>query len=659
MSRAELDVVETVLRDLGSAHTVLDPFATVRPPADESPLGVAQTLASPVAPEPVDESAGSTPPRDALFAGAPVLSIRVPTASPGASDRPRPSDDEASDIVVRELLGEGGMGRVFMAEQRSLGRRVAVKTLKRGAEAAHMRSLLSEGALTGYLEHPNIPPVHLLGVSHDGLPVLVMKLISGVAWLDLLNDENHPAWERVLGPTGERLVANLDILMHVAAAAHYAHSKGVIHRDIKPENVMIGDEGEVYLVDWGIATLVDRPRSRSLVGTPRFLAPEMITHDYLGPETDVFLLGATLHQVLTGRPRHEGATLVDVLRAAIDVKPYEYSDDVPAGLAEIANAATALDHEARPRTAAEFRNLLASYLAHRGALDLVDEAEARLEELRALRAEKRLDDPRLVRLATEARFAFEQALAMHADSERAKSGLVVVASEQLELELMRRNLSAARAIAADCEGLPAALLARLDALAAEIEAETRERERLEQLARDMDATPLRKAFARLAIVLSGTALLFFVFVHFVHRGQLTARATVFMGLGLVVILTIAIVAARRRLQESVMTRRAFAAFFGTALLMVAHRVLAYLAGESAAKILRDDLLMFSVVGLSIGVAYAHRRWFFGVAALVGGAALINFYPRAVELIFATASLFALGLLASETIERAGPPKSKP
>ncbi|MFO0647955.1 MAG: protein kinase [Polyangiales bacterium] len=144
--------------------------------------------------------AAATPPSPT--ADLPLLSLRL---------GPRPSAPEAEhratdgELVVRELLGEGGMGKVYAGVQRSLGRAVAVKVLD--AESTNDRAraaLLHEARVTGRLEHPNIVPVHVLGVDESGHPVMVMKRIEGVSWRKLLQDASHPAWTKLLSRHRDR-----------------------------------------------------------------------------------------------------------------------------------------------------------------------------------------------------------------------------------------------------------------------------------------------------------------------------------------------------------------------------------------------------------------------------------------------------------------------
>src|SRR5262249_17151056 len=153
-----------------------------------------------------------------------------------------------------------------------------VKTLKEEESTrSAAESLLAEARLLGSLEHPNIVPMHCLAYDEKGLPLLVMKRVEGVSLAALLKDAAHPAWSRIMSAGGDRLATLLSILGNVCAALHFAHSRGIIHRDVKPDNIMVGAYGEVYLMDWGIATrlAVDASpeRQRGVVGTPGFMAP--------------------------------------------------------------------------------------------------------------------------------------------------------------------------------------------------------------------------------------------------------------------------------------------------------------------------------------------------------------------------------------------------
>jgi len=212
-------------------------------------------------------------------------------------------------IDVHHTLGEGGMGVVHLATQRTLGRQVAVKTLRKGAgdEQAALR-IVREAWITGALEHPNVVPVHDVGVDASGAPVIVMKRIEGRPWSHYLRDAAAVAKRFAAADLVEW---NLRTLANVCNAMHFAHARGILHRDLKPDNVMIGEFGEVYVLDWGIAvSLADDGTGRfplasqatDIAGTPHYMAPEMLLGDptMLSPRTDVYLLGAMLYEIFTG-----------------------------------------------------------------------------------------------------------------------------------------------------------------------------------------------------------------------------------------------------------------------------------------------------------------------------------------------------------------------
>lgn len=345
-------------------------------------------------------------------------------------DRPSLRDD---DLEVRALIGEGGMGRVLLARQHSLARDVALKTAKPDAGPVVRDAILTEGVITGQLEHPSIVPVHALGVDVNGWPALVMKRIDGVTWDALLADPASPGWEGWDGTPADRLPGHLQLLMSVCNALHFAHSKGVVHRDVKPANVLIGRFGDVYLADWGVAAPAGSA-TRSLTGTLVFVAPEMVTGGVVDARSDVYLLGSTLHLVLTGTPRHLGNDARSVIAAAALSEPFVYGPKVPPELARLANRACHRDPAQRPQTARAFRDELAAFLKHREARALADQSIARVRVLEQIGTEVVALTPVQERMLAEARFGLEQSLAQFPENPAAREAL-----DQLERHLAERN----------------------------------------------------------------------------------------------------------------------------------------------------------------------------------------------------------------------------
>ncbi len=395
-----------------------------------------------------------------------------------------------SGLDMERTIGEGGMGIVRLATQRSLGRKVAVKTLRPDvkSEMATLR-LLREAWVTGTLEHPNIVPVYDLGLDADGSPIIVLKRIEGVEWGEVM--QNAAVAKDRYG-AADLLEHNLRILIQLCNAVSLAHARGVLHRDLKPENVMIGSFGEVYLVDWGIAvSLRPDPLGRlplaadqnEMAGTPCYMAPEMLgALGALSERTDVYLLGAILHEILTKKPPHNGSFKQIV--GSILMSSFTYDDDAPRELAEIAQRAMRQKPEERFASAEALRLRLEWYLRHRGSLAISAEANRRLDAMQRLVASDADQDSvhdQLYHLFTECRFGFRQALKESPDNEAARLGLRTAIEMVVRFELDRGAAEAAAGALAELQEPPAELVTRVnEALRARV-AEKQKMARLEQM----------------------------------------------------------------------------------------------------------------------------------------------------------------------------------
>ena len=573
------------------------------------------------------------------------------------------------DIFVTDILGEGGMGRVLLGYQHSLRREVAIKTVLEGGPAAAAAAILSEGFITGHLEHPNIIPVHALGRGRDGSPLLVMKRILGVEWATLLADPADPAWKRIptLGP--DPLLAHVEVLMQVCKALAYAHGRGVLHRDVKPQNVMIGELGEVYLVDWGVATTLDAQETRKgIVGTPCFSAPEMIDDALpLGAWTDVYLLGATLHFVLTGRPRHEGTLLRQVVMSAYESRPVAYPASVPAELADLCNRATARDPAKRPASAMAFHRDLAAYVAHTGSLSLAGAADERFVELERLLGAPQPDLTRASRVAAECRFVHLLALRDWPQNPRAKAGLQRCLERMVEMEVARENAGAARAILIEMfesdvtsPGGPVDRAAvdgdrdvasRLEAMVVELEARhadrLRKEEELHKLRHDGDLSVASRQrtiflFGMMGVIGLGTVSLLRPGTAFADQIP-TAPALFQIAVGAFVLAALGVALGRKHLLRNAINRAFVGVFLGALLLMAIHRGLAVVAGMEVRDTLRTDLLITATAVWSTAVL-VRRVWMVGALVMVAGAIASTFVPTATAALFPICTFVLLGII---------------
>lgn len=422
-----------------------------------------------------------------------------------------PSSHPAADhLEIGEVIGHGAMGVVRLARQKALRRSVAVKELRADARPGDTAALMREAWIAGQLDHPNVVPIYAL-YPGERSPMLVMKRIEGTVWSDVILDEAVAARLGVTDP----LEWHIEILDKLCRAVHFAHSRGVVHLDLKPDNVMIGAFGEVYLLDWGIAaSLRDdapdwMPRGRDLAavcGTPAYLSPEQAAGDgpALSERTDVYLLGAILHEIVTGEARHPGSSVRECLFAAWASEPPEYGDDVPTSLATICRRATARDPADRYPDAEAFRQALHAFLTHRASAQLVDAALERLAQLRRAAADDGPPTARveaaLHRLFAECRFGLEQARKTWPDNPDVPEAIQTAVETMIDLALRARRVGEAAALLEDLPRPVPALAERVAVLRRETEAYDARRDALEALQRDGDLNVYRGSRRRLFLL---------------------------------------------------------------------------------------------------------------------------------------------------------------
>ncbi|QDU69889.1 bifunctional serine/threonine-protein kinase/formylglycine-generating enzyme family protein [Engelhardtia mirabilis] len=299
---------------------------------------------------------------------------------------PLPQAESGWRYRIGSELGRGGNGRVLDVFDSTLARHLAMKVLVTDGEHGDGRRrrarFLAEARLAGRLQHPGIVAVHDLGRTPQGEDFFTMPRVQGRTLAELLTlaAEGDPEWTRA------RLV---DVLVRVAETLAYAHSSGVVHRDVKPANIMVGSFGETYLLDWGLASVdgesidddeVAAPLELDaaltgrgdLLGTPAYMAPEQAigrARD-AGPAADVYALGATLFEILTGQPPYgaglDGLATLKRIRAGPPPPPIdEVAPETPAELAAICARAIAREPGDRYGGAAEFASDLRAFLEGR------------------------------------------------------------------------------------------------------------------------------------------------------------------------------------------------------------------------------------------------------------------------------------------------------
>ncbi len=245
------------------------------------------------------------------------------------------------DCEIVDLIAHGGMGDVYRATQPTLERELAVKVMTGHAATPELAARFRREALVlARLQHPNIVPIHALGTDEDGQPYYTMKLVKGRTLQAILDDLRQGNTETL---RQHSLAQLLNAFRKVCDALAFAHAQGVLHRDLKPDNIMIGEFGEVLVMDWGLARIRDKETGRwgeeetsesaisrspslpvslsfvtlagAVLGTPKYMSPEQAAGQVseLDERSDIYSLGAVLYAILTLRPPVEGQTVQEVL----------------------------------------------------------------------------------------------------------------------------------------------------------------------------------------------------------------------------------------------------------------------------------------------------------------------------------------------------------
>ena len=338
-ARLVVEEGQVFLEDLGSSNgTFINGAAitglTVLPPGVRAQLGVREHAGEPGA-----------------------LTLEIPyereSAAPSAALAQVLPDEffRGKKYDVGPMIAQGGMGAILDAREATIRRSVAMKVMLTEGEPDDLRRFIEEAQITGQLEHPNIVPVHELGLDAEGKLFYTMKLVKGITLLKILQ-----LLGTGVGETARKypLAELLTVFQKVCDAIAFAHSKGVLHRDLKPENVMIARYGEVLVMDWGIAKLVQPvgaakdsvarrevdvkstfiklPRGQgnpaatmngAIMGTPGFMSPEQTRGevDALDARSDVFALGAILYTILTLEFPFDGATAEEIVEKVKTTQP--------------------------------------------------------------------------------------------------------------------------------------------------------------------------------------------------------------------------------------------------------------------------------------------------------------------------------------------------
>ncbi|MFT5352895.1 MAG: hypothetical protein ACI9KE_000092 [Polyangiales bacterium] len=334
----------------------------------------------------------------------------TPSQTLDVDDIGRAAVDFRSRYRFRQLLGEGGMGEVHLVRDRTVGRDVALKVIRGDDPASRGRAqarFVREARVQGQLEHPSIVPVYDFGSNPDGNLYFTMKRVRGRSLEEIfLGLQSGDEELKELYPRRRLLKALQQTCMTMA----FAHTRGVLHRDLKPANIMLGDFGEVYVLDWGLAKIdgVDEIEpdenlaqvanekhtvDGAIIGTPGFMAPEHLSGvaGEIDERADVYALGAILFQILTQRALHQGDTINDYVISTLTVAPLasevELDGGVPPELDRACREALKVSRDERTASASLLSEALEAYLD--GDRDLTLRREA--AQVHAANAERVLE----------------------------------------------------------------------------------------------------------------------------------------------------------------------------------------------------------------------------------------------------------------------------
>lgn len=275
------------------------------------------------------------------------------------------SGEQVGPYLVRERIGHGGMADVYRAFQTTVNREVALKLIPLTADPEHdvfRERFHHEAEIIAALEHPHILPIFDYGISSDVL-YISMRYLRGGTLNDVL----------AYGPLPSPWV--IGRLESMSAALGYAHQRGVIHRDLKPSNVLLDDDQQAYLADFGLATVLGESSQLttpgSIVGTPAYMSPEQLLGDSIDHRADLYSLGVMLYQMLAGRLPFEAQStflLIDQQIENAPPSPLEFNPDLPPSVADLLLRALAKDPAKRFASAQQLSEAFASAYGHDATL---------------------------------------------------------------------------------------------------------------------------------------------------------------------------------------------------------------------------------------------------------------------------------------------------
>ncbi len=333
---------------------------------------------------------------------------------------PHQSSKPETDYELVKLIEEDTFTETYSAYHLPTNRRhTIVKVLKISWIGTEQNQrFLNEASILGRLSHPNIIPVYDFGITSQDQPFYTIETISGVPWSKVIHAQS--------------LKKNLGYWKRIADALIYTHTRGVVHLDVNPQNVLLGQQGQLVLGRWQCATLLEGEESKQTESTPGYMPPEIAKGEPPQVQSDIYLLGAILFEILTGKPPHPGKTEMERLSNALENKIQPTQSKHP--LMEVAYHALAREPEARYASVLEFKETLKAGLEYEESLELMEKAHVLLDQAQQSR---KFDD------FAKAMFEYEKAVELWPENQEAVMGLNATVRTYAQCALERDNLSLA------------------------------------------------------------------------------------------------------------------------------------------------------------------------------------------------------------------------
>jgi serine/threonine protein kinase len=273
--------------------------------------------------------------------------------------KPRTDPDQIGKYIVKRRIGRGSMGLVYEGYDPFVQRPVAIKVAAPdpaedpARQRTYRRSFFIEAHAAGTLQHPHIVSVYDAGM--DGNQAyMVMEYVEGKTLRDFVKPDARLPIDQVI-----------DVIFKCSKALDYAHRHGVVHRDIKPANIMLAADGVIKIMDFGVAQLdrLEETQPVGLVGSPYYMSPEQVSEQHVGPQSDLYSLGAVMYQLLTGRPPFEAESYHSLIYQIVHVDApsvRKSRPELPDALARVVDKALTKDLKVRYQSGAEFANELSA-----------------------------------------------------------------------------------------------------------------------------------------------------------------------------------------------------------------------------------------------------------------------------------------------------------